>query len=190
MNSNFSQEEAKTLIEGITGLFCDVLEFVDDVRFQRVNRDILESKNARDIAYRLGRTEERYSKEIFIYDTLMGIAVKIRNRKNPVSAPLMQISYRQEYKACQNCFKAVMVSVPMQGYFWQPSLPLSPIICHDCQRLTELTDLLLLFSVFKKLWEKGVENTEEKCVDWLAKQFGRDADEIWRAYHVERGGQC
>ena len=186
MNSNFSQEEAKTLIEGITGLFCDVLEFVDDVRFQRVNRDILESKNARDIAYRLGRTEERYGKEIFIFDSLMGIAVKIRNRKNPITAPLMQVTYRQEYMVCQNCFKSVTVSIPVHGYFWQPSLPPSPIICHDCHRLTELTALILLFSAFKKIWEKGVEQVEEKCIDWLAKQFGNDADEIRREYYAER----
>ena len=96
----------------------------------------------------------------------------------------MQMASRQEYVACLNCNSSVIVSVPWQDYFWQ--FQLTPVKCYDCHNLGYLTDKILLFSAMQKAQEKGVDKAVEKGIDWLAKQFGNDADEIRKTYYAER----
>jgi hypothetical protein len=48
-----------------------------------------------------------------------------------------------------------------------------------------LTDLILLYATIKKAQESAVENSVEKSIDWLANQFGNDADEVKKIYFSE-----
>ena len=184
---NFSIDDAIKLLNMTFGITCCVYEFVTDISFQDENRKILQTRNARDIVYRLGRTEERYDNAIRLCDTITGIAARIRNTKTPVSAPVMQMAPRKEYTVCSICYRQIMVSVPWQGYFWQPTPAIAK--CYDCDLLDYLTDRILLFSAIQKAQEKGIEKAVEKGIDWLARQFGNDADEIRRTYYAERGGK-
>ena len=68
MNFNISEEEAKKLLNTTFGMTCSVIEFANDIVFQNENYKVLQSGNARNIVYRLGRTEERY--DIAVYTTL------------------------------------------------------------------------------------------------------------------------
>jgi hypothetical protein len=56
---NFNENDAKKTLSDTFDITCDVFEFANDISFQNENRQVLQSGNARDIAYRLGRTEER-----------------------------------------------------------------------------------------------------------------------------------
>lgn len=181
MNFNISEDDAKKLLNTSFGVACDTLEFSRDIRFQGENRRVLQSGNAHNITYRLGRTEERYDETIHLYDTIMGIVSNIRRRKTQIDAPIFQIASRQEYVECPICHRPVQVTVQWQGYYWQPT---TPVECYDCNSLTYLTDRTLLFASIKKAKEKGAENALEKSVDWLAKQFGNDADEIRQIQHM------
>lgn len=187
MSFNFSVDDAKKLLNVTFDIACDVHDFMNDIRFQSENREALQSGNAWNITYRLGRTEERYDDVIWLCDDVASIASKITSEKNPVTAPVMQMVSRQKYTECLICHKPVVVSISWQEYYWQ--LPLAPVKCYDCCRLADLTDRILIFSAIKKAQEKAVENVFAKSVDWLARQFGTDADEIRRVYYVERGKQ-
>jgi hypothetical protein len=181
---SFSENEAKKLLSDTFDIASDALEFFNDICFQGENRETLNSRNARNITYRLGRTEERYNGAISLCDTIVGIATKISDIRNPADVPIMQRIHHQEYAECINCYKPVIAAVSLQNHYWR--LPLIPIKCYDCHRLTALTDMILIYASIKKAQDKSIENAFEKSVDWLARQFGNDANEIKKMYYAER----
>ena len=67
MDINFSENDVQKIASEVFGLAVEALEFTKDSHFQNENRTALQSGNARNITYRLGRTIYSYGiQNIFV----------------------------------------------------------------------------------------------------------------------------
>jgi len=142
------------------GLFS----FAEDAQLQRESEQTLKSRLPRNIAYQLGKVEERYKKALPIYDAVLSNHVGQILSEKSNSTPTNKVNVD-----CINCGSETDTTIVWNGYSYQ-QINQSPI-CLDCWRLNHLTKNLKFLAMTQKAIDKGVEQVEEKATNWLSNQL-------------------
>ena len=184
---DFEGLDIDKLASDLFGIAKKTIDFAMDQRLKSENEDAMKSRNSRDITYQLGKTEERYSKAISIYDRVMDVEVRRRaNITNQFKMTNVQEIPIQKYACCSNCNRTILILVLQSNYHWET--PITPLTCLDCLRLDELTRNLRFLTLTQKALDKSIEKVEEKVIDWLIRHLSDSTGEIKRYYFTEKTG--